>query len=661
LPRYLTELGLETGELSRVLGPEVVRDFALTGSDPYLHEGSDVTLVFRLKNAPLFRAARVKALATYGASHGGTQHSTFTHEGVTVNVSRSSDGRVRQHHAVVGELELVSNSPAALRRVISTCLGKAPSLSTQPDFQYLLARDAEVPAEVLAFVGERFVETVVGPAQKIAAARRQVALAELTRAPVAALLYGWVHGKSPRDRQELFRSALLSPLDLKHADGARIDWAPGGAPRSSWGSTTALEPLLDLPPVVAVSAAERDSYAEFAQGYERRWSQLIDPIALRLSSQRRGDAKGLHAELRVLPFVPADAAARFDLGGDGRVAPTELLFGAQLGIGIGKDSPLRRELSRSLELFSSRGVTIDWLGDYAFVGIADRNEVLGAARSLQRGTESVLEKPRSSDELARSDPYRSELDVLSGLPVYAVIGLRSRVAAAVALAGARSLLEATAAGAVEWEPLAQHRGIQVVRILGKERGRELSVYYALAGDDLLVSFNRSVLRLLIDRAVDGKLVRPSPTSVHDGQVVLELAPSKKGALRTLLGWGLTLASAEGTSQARATAEAVLRGVPESAHRGDRSAELLLAYLGVVPVTPDGRYYSLAPTGVADPLRGTAHAPEWPALPTPDSPAARLTSALGGFRADLSFDEEPRLSAADPPLRSLRARVDLWLR
>src|SRR6478752_6358135 len=126
LPRYLAELGMESGELSRVLGPEVVQDLAVTGSDPYVHEGSDITLIFRLKSALLFRSALVKALATHGAAHGGTQSSSFTHEGVTVEVARSPDGRVRQHHAVVAGLQLVSNSPAAIKRVISTIQGKAP-------------------------------------------------------------------------------------------------------------------------------------------------------------------------------------------------------------------------------------------------------------------------------------------------------------------------------------------------------------------------------------------------------------------------------------------------------------------------------------------------------------------------------------------------------
>jgi len=668
LPRYLAELGVETGDLSRVLGPEVVEDFALTGSDPYVHEGSDVTLIFRLKSPLLFRAALLKALATHGAAHGGTQSSSFSHEGVTVEVARSPDGRVRQHHAVVGELELVSNSPAAIKRVISTIQGKAPKLADELDFQYMLARDAQVPAELLAFIGDRFVEAVVGPAQKVAEARRQVALTELTSAPIAALLFGWVHGKSPVDKSELFRSGLLGPAELQHQSGGRIDWAPGSAPRSSWGTPAALEPLIDLPQVSHVSTIERDSYAEFARQYRQRWSRFIDPIALRLSSARRGESRGLHAEMRVLPLVPGDEASRFDLGGDGHFAAGDLASGARLGIGIGEKSPLRRELSGLLSFASGRGrgITLDWLGDYAMVGVADRAELMAASRFLRQTGDMPLERPASAEERGREDAPLDDFDVLSRLPAYAVVGLRSRVAAAVALAALRQLVDNAAPGAVEWAPFAQYRGVEVVRVLGRDRGHEVAVYYALAGDAFLLSLNRSVMRSLIEQALDGKLplqgkAAAAPGNQSDGQLAFELAPGRKGSLRTILSWTLAMAAQEHASHARAEAEAVLRGVPESAHKPERSAELSRAYLGTAPLTPDGRRYWLSPEGISDPLRGTAHAPEWPALPTPASSAEQLLTALSRVRSDLAFDEEPELSATAPRLRSLRARLDLWLR
>jgi hypothetical protein len=669
LLRYLTELGVETSDLSRVLGPEVVEDFALTGSDPYLHQGSDLTLVFRVKSPTPFRAALAKALATHGVAHGGTQASTFRHEGVEVDVARSPDGRVRQHRASVQGFELVSNSPSAMRRVISAVLGKAPRLADELDFRYMTARDAEVAAELFAFIGDRFVASLVGPARKIAEARRHVAHAELTAAPTAALLFGWLYGRSPTDRQQLLRSRLLAASELTHHDGARIDWTPGSAPRSTWGSPAALEPLIDLPAVTRVSDAERSAYASFASQYEMRWGDYIDPIALRLSSARLGDGRNFHAELRVLPFVRGESAARFDVVGDGRVAPPELGSGARLTLAIGQRAPLRNLLDGLLLGFSqSSTLRLDWLGDYALVGVADRTELLAAWHSSRDTRDLQVERPASAEEMGRASPSAERTDFLAGFPVYAAIGLRSRVATAVALAAAKQLAESAAPGTLSWAPFASHRGVEVVRILSRERGQDIALYYALVNDTLLLSLNRSVMRSLVEQALEGKLPPQGNTArvAKEGQVVLELSPAKRGPLRTLLAVGLALGSVATTTSSRATAEAVLRGVPESAHQPERSAALALAYFGVSALTPDGRRYALAPEGLLDPLRGSAHAPEWPALPSPQSPAERALGAFGRLRSDLTFEDEPGQIPAPGPdgrarLRSLRARVDLTLR
>jgi hypothetical protein len=373
--------------------------------------------------------------------------------------------------------------------------------------------------------------------------------------------------------------------------------------------------------------------------------------------------------MRVLPLVPADEAARFDLGGDGRVAPSELASGARLSLGSGENAPLRRDLSGFLAWAAGRGpgIQLDWLGDYAMVGVADRSELLVASRFAREAGGISLERPASAEEVGHDEAPRDDFDVLPGLPVFAVVGLRSRVAAAVALTAAKQLVDSAAPGAVDWAPFASYRGVEVVRVLGRDRGHEIAVYYALAGDALLLSLNRSVMRNLIEQALDGKLPlqgrAAAAAAAHktDGQVVFELAPSKKGALRTVLGWAMAMAAQEGATRARAEAEAVLRGVPESAHKPERSAELSRAYLGSAPLTPDGRRYWLSPEGISDPLRGSAHAPQWPTLPTPESSADQLLSSLSRVRSDLAFDDEPQLSTNAPRLRSLRARLDLWLR
>ncbi|HXK18954.1 MAG TPA: hypothetical protein VNG33_14180, partial [Polyangiaceae bacterium] len=87
---------------------------------------------------------------------------------------------------------------------------------------------------------------------------------------------------------------------------------------------------------------------------------------------------------------------------------------------------------------------LDWLGDYAMFGVADRAELLAASRIARSTREIPIERPASVEELGRVDTPRSEIDALAGLPVYAVVGLHSRVATAVALTAVRQLLDGVA-------------------------------------------------------------------------------------------------------------------------------------------------------------------------------------------------------------------------
>ena len=268
---------MRQGPLTKLLGPAVVDDLAVVGSDPYLREGSDLSFVFRVRARPAFEAALAGTLAAFGAAHGGLKSATIDHQGTPIHVTRSLDGVVRRHRATVGGFDVVSNSLAATGRVIDAITGRAPRLADEPDFRYMLARDAATPADVLAFMSDRFVGEVIGPRQKVLEARRQIALAELSRPGYAALLYGWMYGRMPASADELVASGLLKREELAHAGGERIDWQPGRAARSSWGAVGELTPLIDLPAVAKVTPSEKAAYAIFVGGYQSFWRTNIDP------------------------------------------------------------------------------------------------------------------------------------------------------------------------------------------------------------------------------------------------------------------------------------------------------------------------------------------------------------------------------------------------
>jgi hypothetical protein len=665
-PRYEAELGLRQGPLTKLLGPTVVDDLAVVGSDPYLREGSDLSFVFRVRARPAFEAALAGTLAAFGAAHGGLKSSTVDHQGTPITVTRSSDGVVRRHRATIGSFDIVSNSLAATRRIIDAVAGREPRLADEPDFRYMLARDAATPADVLAFLGDRFVGEVIGPRQKVLEARRQIALAELSRPGYAALLYGWMYGRVPASADEVVASGLLRREELAHAGRERIDWQPGRAARSSWGAVGALTPLLDLPAVAHVTPSEKAAYDIFTAGYQSFWRTSIDPVAIRLALPTEGRGP-LTSDVRVLPIITgteyADLLrtvghARVDLGDGGG-------GGLRTAIAIGPDAQIRRELGTALrELPLVGSLKVDWLGDWGILGIDD-TATPAAREAIRKQVASGLTEPSFRD--------------LIELPVYAGIEVRNMTAAVAFLAGVRTVLEQAAPGAIHWKEAGRERDVPFVSIRagssGGEDMRDLALYYSFCKSALVLSLSESALRHRIDDCLDGRQPRTGGSARpaagagagagagKDGpQWILDMDMRERGPLwwrLALLAAGSGAAASEHWSVT--AAEAVLRGAPGASPSVVRA--LARDTLGAIPATPEGYAYLLADDGVHDPLRGARRGTEKPTLAdllaSDESPFVRLGRLIAHARSEVAFDDEGKAGGPGvPPPRSLHVRLRL---
>lgn len=674
--RYEAELGLGRGPLTRALGPEAVSAIALVGSDPYAREGTDVTLVFQVKSRALFDAGLASSLAGHSAAHGALDMASSRYDGIDIHVARSADGVVRQHRAAIGDLELVSNSRGAIVRVLDAARGKRPRLSDEADFRYMLARDQDVRADVLGFAGDRFVAEVVGPRQKILEARRQIALAELSTPPFAALLFGWVNGRSPASVDELVQSGLLAKTELAHAGGEAIAWKPGDPARSSWGTQAALTPLVDLPAPTLVTPAERAGYERFAQSYQLAWSTYVDPAMLRIALDEAEGGVRMVGDLRILPLIEATEYDEIvETVGSAAVTAPPIVSGARAVVGLGENARVRREIGGLLRGAVGRhSLAFDWLGDWAMIGAADRPGLAAGAYALGEG--DVPERPQTDAE-REGKPHRRGDDVatLAELPVYAAVGVGSTAGAALALGAARKVADDVLPGMIEWGQGPAYKGASIVRIAFREgdRGRrgdpdggsELEIFYTLAGDALMVSLDERVLHQLIDDRREGKATGAAKVAPPKGpgpapdapQLVIDVAGAERGPIWTLAAWGLELEAMRSARASAAAAAALLRGAPERAADSAAVRALALAYFGAVPVPPDGGAYTLGPDGVRDPVRGPEYAPVWPAVPVPGSSVETFLRNVRRFRSELSFAQEGK-SREGKTMRSLHARVTL---
>ena len=666
--RYETQLGLARTALARALGKDVVAQVALVGSDPYLREGSDVSVLFQVKQRSLFDVGLASTLAARAHEHGSVAATTTSYQGVDVRVATSPDGAVHQHRATVGDVEIVSNSLGAIKRILEAIKGKRPRLADEKDFAYLLARDASVRADALGFMGDRFVGEVVGPRQKVLESRRQIALAELTTPGFAALLHGWITGHSPASVDELLASKLLTKDELKHGSGAPIAWKPGEAARSVFGTPAALTPLLDLPDPDLVTESERDAYERFSRTYETYWRTYIDPAAVRIAVDPAPNGATLTADLRIVPLIDGtDYREILETAGQARVEVPLLGQGARAVVGIGQEARVRHELAHLVRGFAGKhDFGLDFLGDWAMVGVDDRPAVARAVFASQRG----LPELPGGEERKRVD----EIEALASVPAYVAVGIKSMAGAALALAAIHGITDDVLPGAITWAETGKERDVGIVRIgvaeeLGRHRGDDeavkkgdIEIYYALTRGVFVASFNQHTLRRLVDDLLDGHGPTPAAATAGGSQLVVELAGDKQGALSTVLGWLLTQESMTADRLSREVAEALMVGARDRA--GDPAAirALGLAYLGSMPVPPEGGQWTLGDDGVRDPHRGSASATVWPEVPVPGSPTEKLLSAVGRFRSEIAFDREgPGTGTGKGGLLSLHARVTLGLR
>ena len=659
--RYQRQLGLKRTQLARLFGHTVVGAVAIAGSDAYLREGSDVSMIFTVRQQAVFDQELGKHLEAYRAEIPGLTTTTREHNGVTITESRDPAGTVRQQRAQVGELAVVSNSPKACERIVDAMQGKTARLADEPDLRYMLARDPGAH-QAFAFLSDKFIAAVIGPQQKILAARRQQALAELMTPGNAALLHGWLFGQAPASTDALVASGLLVADELKHSDGSAIAFTPGSSASSAWGRPSALTPLIDLPPVTEVSAAEKSAYEQFGDGYQRYWKQFIDPVAIRLDVKDEGGAAIADVDVRILPLISATDYSEIEaIVGTTRVS-VQATDNGLLGVwAVGKDARLRSDLDGMARRLGKSDINIGWLGDWVMVGLEDKAPLVELLSKFDDTVQLANPKPKSS-ELEDIDLWRR----VGKFPFYAAAEVKNPAALVATLAGVRALLNEVAPGWIEWGEVSKHRDLPIVRVgiskttpmlPNRDIADAVALHYAQTGSAIVLALDPATLQAVVDRMLDGKL--PKGDTGGTSQFVFEGRSGVGMPLWTALLWMIQGQANDAQRSARRTAEILLLGEPAAQTDPKLFVQRGVDYFGFTPVTAYGTTnFTLGAGGAGDPLLGTGMVPVFVDLPIPDSPVDRLMQRLTGVRGEVAFDKEP--DPAGPNARSLHTRFSLHL-
>jgi WD40 repeat protein len=305
--RYEKQLCLNTAALGKAVKPEVVRAVALTGSDVYLGEGSDVSVLFHVTDARAFLNAVEPFLGEARKEFGDRLHQEKTdYQGVAIESFVSPLREVSLHRAVVGDVVIHSNSPVALRRILDTRAGRRKSLAGALDFRYMRTVFApnDPSEDGFLFLSDAFIRQLVGPASKIKQKRRLEALGSLTLVSHAARFVAWETGKLPADQQALLAGAGLTAEQVQDPEGKAVTWDGRRQLAASgvYNTRDFTTPLIELP-IDAVTPQEEKDYARFRDEYTRQWRRYFDPVGMRLSLTDRQ----VRVETYILPLIQSSA------------------------------------------------------------------------------------------------------------------------------------------------------------------------------------------------------------------------------------------------------------------------------------------------------------------------------------------------------------------
>jgi hypothetical protein len=661
--RYERQLCLRSTELGKTLGPLVIKGIAVTGSDAYVREGSDVAVLFQVIDRGVFLAAVEPFLAEARQKFSGELTEAKTdYRGVTIESFVTPLREVSLYRAGIGDVVVYANSPAGIRRVLDAAAGRLKSLSESLDFRYMrtVFRYDDPDEDGFAFLSDPFIRNLVGPAGKIKEKRRLEALTSLQMLTYGAMLTSWEAGKAPNSAADILRATGLVPEELPLPEGKPAAWDPVKrmAVSDVYNTENFATPLIELP-IDKVTPVEAAEYQRFRMEYLGLWRQYFDPIGMRVSL-RDGRVK---LDTYILPLIENSVYNRLRaVTGKGtvRLDPTRLSSktlvqymmhlstdATERGGWLG-DLGLRGGNSggglAELGLAAALAWAVDPVGEWFLVRVDDSPNyerlVALAERSEKGGSVEI-------DEVAR---------LVWTLPVAIGVDVRNPLSLTAALTALRAGALSSLPGALTWGPLEkEYKGVSIVRVQATPAGRQMlgalesrrsrsdpflpAVYYALIDGGFYLTLNEEMMRELID----GVLARnEGKTGAVEVNSSLHLSPGAAEHTKGILKRYLEFQTHQQARQGLAVWYALYQcgAIAEDAAAED-TAGATYRWLGFVPVSPDGSAYRFdrKHDEVVNERHGSYRAPVLKTTTADSSPLNRLLDTVRSLRADLRFRED----------------------
>jgi hypothetical protein len=329
--RVKQQLAIHTDPLSRPFYDMVVDEVAVTAGDLFFREGTDLTMIFALKQPAVFKPKMDGYLEAALKSRDDAVRSTGKIGEVEYVQVSTPDRAIHAFSAYPNEkLHVRSNSKAGLERVLGAIAGKSPRLGETTEFRYIrtLMERGDEREEGLVYMSDPFIRHMTSPELKLTEQRRLICYNHLRMIGHGAMLYRTQFGKKAASLQAIV-AAGCAPAGF--GDGAPAIHCPCGGEYSlssdglggvcsHHGSAHELIPCREIA-LDRVTAEEAEAYRQFVEQYNRYWTRFFDPIAVRV----KVSPQQYRAETIILPLIDNTVYSSMAMALGGEPEPLDAL------------------------------------------------------------------------------------------------------------------------------------------------------------------------------------------------------------------------------------------------------------------------------------------------------------------------------------------------
>lgn len=628
--RLFTQLALPHDDFSRLYASRAVEAVSIIGHDPFVREGTDLTVVLTVKDAGAVKLAAMASRAQAKSKRPDAVESTEKYQGVELTTLKTADRAVSTTFAESGRFVFVGNSAAGVKAALDAQAGRVPSMAKAADFRYLrtLYADGE---DAFVFLSDAFVRSVVGPRWKIGARRRMECASNLQLIEYARLVAQ--RERAPASSLDALKARGLLPKTLTCSHGGTYALLSEGAACSAHGRLSFLTPLVELPFSEATST-EAEEYRDFTESYRQYWRTFIDPVGVRVKL-----SPAIDLETIILPLVDntiysqlkelyAGAPATLQRQGDTSkaIAAISSTF-----------SPSKKVQGEVREFMREAHVQGQdpwrWLGDQVSFVVYDGDPLLTIGGDVPLG----MMGRRDADFAAVTSVVLTSLT----LPTALVVKVKDPVAARAAVERLIDSLELSALDhgrrrdrtSVSGYRISEPSGQDPIGVLSLSFfGVTLRLYYAVVGDQLYIASRK----WLADEVVGRGFVVPKDSQTEPGHVRVRLDHARLKAALTAVqaGWGENMREAcfknlldlELVSQASRSTNELVTPVQRA--------------LGYSPYCPAGGTYKLDSLSEATcSVHGKPNAPKQPKELADSTSTAKWLGRVESMDFSLTFTPE----------------------